>query len=110
MNLDDFPEIGMKLVCVAGYINGNTIWKQVGTVKKSAKGNFTIFLDKVFNPAGIMTDDNGPSVALHAKEYSQEELDRIMKYKEPSRSQGRKAPSERKSKPKQEDLEDDIPF
>lgn len=103
----DIPEHGFKLLVIAGKIDGNLIWRQVGTLKTTKRGVPIIYLDRSFNPAGTLKEDDSPSVSLHVREFSQEELKRFEDYKgKPSRSSYRRDYKEKDP----EDFDDEIPF
>jgi len=66
---------GLKLVCISGYFdNGDPIWKQAGVVIVNKSGKVNIIIDKTFNPAGVVGDNNKTGVILSVVPYSVEEL------------------------------------
>lgn len=86
------PDEGMRLICKTGEIDGKPIWKDVGKINVNARGNIVVYLDRSFNPAGVLQDCSEPTATLYAKEITVE--------------------TPRPSKPRHplNYLEDDIPF
>ena len=73
----EVPNEGLKLVCISGYFpNGDPIWRQAGVVIVNKNGKVNIIVDKTFNPAGVVGDDEKSGVMLTAVPYSAEELRR----------------------------------
>lgn len=109
--MSQIPKEGLKLVCIAGYFNGNPIWRTVGQLKLSSAHKHMVILDKTFNPAGVVSETDSATVVLNAVPFSEEELQRKKAY-----SNGTQPPSRYKektnSKPSSnlDDMEDDIPF
>ena len=69
------PAEGMKLLAICGKHNGRNIWRRVGRVTLSPKGNLNVIVDKCFNPAGCYNEDDpaAATVILHAMEYSEQD-------------------------------------
>ncbi len=77
----DIPEEGLKIVAIAGILpDGKALWKHVGLLTMSKKDKPVILLDKMFNPAGVNSDNkDSSSILLNLFPFSQEELDRRVK-------------------------------
>lgn len=104
----DVPEEGLKIIAVAGYINGNPIWKELGRLVINKNSNPTVLIDRTFNPAGTVVDDPSIYLTCPVKPFSKEELDRKAGYKRESRNDQRKRQSNHSSN--FNDMDDDIPF
>jgi hypothetical protein len=102
--MPDIPQEGLKLVAIVGYVNQTPVWREVGILKTTKRGGMCVYLQRCFNPAAVCDGDPQSLYAnLHAKAFSQEELERKQgKQQNPS-----KYP---KSNSNFHDMEDDIPF
>lgn len=98
------PEM-RDVVCVVGITKDNKpVWKKVGVkmLTKSSKRE-VILLDRTFNPAGVVTDNNNKnSVALYFFEQDNKELRNKEASLKPEKQPGQRSYFE--------DFKDDIPF
>lgn len=106
----EIPAEGLKIVAVVGEYEGKAIWRTVGKLIKSKRGQPLIMIDKCFNPNAVYSDDPRSAMALlNCVEYSPEDLEKKQSYaNKNSRSSDR---STRNRRPERvQDLDDDIPF
>lgn len=77
--------------------NEKARWQNVGSMMKSEKGKFVIFLDRTFNPAGVANPDGRESV--------------MMMLFDPKTASNSQSTGRALEVPKQQAIdEDDIPF
>lgn len=111
----EVPNEGLKLVCISGYFpSGDPIWKQAGVVIVNKSGKVNIIIDKIFNPAGVVGDNDKTGVMLSAVPYSVEELKtKVIKKREafvPTLTPKPVIKPYNETKRNFDDMDDDIPF
>lgn len=101
------PKEGLKIVAIVGEYEGRAIWRTVGKLLVSKRGQPIVMIDKCFNPNAVYSDDTKSAMALlNCVEYSPEDLATKQKYVDRHQS----TPPRSRRNTRADDLDDDIPF
>lgn len=102
------PKEGLKIVAIVGEYEGRAIWRTVGKLLLSKRGQPIVMIDKCFNPNAVYSDDHKSAMALlNCVEYSPEDLAKKQGYSD-NKSSSQRNKSSRNTRVS--DLDDDIPF